>query len=294
MKIAVTITSYNQIKYLREAIDSVLQQTMQPDHLLIIDDNSNDGSQDLIKAYKENHPGLIDIILHEKNMGIIHARNEAITSCKGDLHTFLDGDDRFLDEKLEQEARLMEKNNYEVIVFGNVNYIDESGNKIFSWAEDVPPPSGDIFNQVFSRDFPKGSLFRSELVRTDIYREIGNYDPNLENLYEDFDMRIRISKQCRAVYCDRILSEYRLLPGGLSGVNKSKHLRILKYIFDKNTGLLDDLPSPERRAIIKKYMNLLGKMSLQASKEAMKSNKYAQATNFALDAINYTGKRLFI
>ena len=63
MKISVTITSYNQKKFLGAAIDSVLGQSLQPDHVLIIDDNSNDGSRELINAYKANYPGLIDIVL---------------------------------------------------------------------------------------------------------------------------------------------------------------------------------------------------------------------------------------
>jgi len=292
MKISVTITSYNQIRFLAEAIDSVLGQSLQPDHILIIDDNSSDGSQELIKAYKANHPDLVDILLHERNLGISQTRNEAIEYCKGELHTFLDGDDRFLSEKIESEYHLMVENDFNVIVFGNFYFIDTNGNRLYSWLDEIIQPPGDTFKQVFSRDFPKGSLFRSELVNADVYRDSGGFDSRLENLYEDYDMRIRISKKNRAVYCNRILSEYRIHPGGLSRVNKSKHIRALKYIYDKNKVLLNDIPLPDKRYITRKYMNLLSRMSFLASKEAVSKHEYGKAINLASDCISFKYKNM--
>jgi hypothetical protein len=132
------------------------------------------------------------------------------------------------------------------------------------------------------------------LVRTSAYREAGNFDPHLNNLYEDYDMRIRLSKKYPAIYCDRVLSEYRLLSRGLSSVNKSKHLLALEYIYDKNKGLLDDLPAPERRSVRKKYMKLLSLVSLQASKEAIISNEYGKAVNYAADTVYYMSRNKLI
>lgn len=292
MKVAVTVISYNQIKYLGEAINSVLRQTLKPDYILIIDDNSNDGSQELIQSYKAKNPHLIDIKLHSKNYGISYCRNEAIYFCKGDLHTFLDGDDRFLSDKIEQETILMKNNNYDVIVFGNVDYIDESGKKIYTWSEGELPPTGDIFVQVFSRDFPKKNLFRSELIKKEAYIEAGNYDMNLYNLYEDYDMRIRLAKKYKGIYCNKSLSEYRLHSEGLSRKCASDHIRALKYIYNKNKSLLDDLPASEKKYVKKRYINNLGMLSFLATKDAVKRNNYREAFKYGIDYLSYKKRSL--
>ncbi len=287
MNITVSIISYNQVYYLQQAIDSVLRQTRKPDRLLIIDDHSHDGSQDLIRSYKNNYPDLIETIFHTSNKGIIFSRNEALKNCKEGLHTFLDGDDRFMDEKLEKELIVMERYNHDVIVFSNIIYIDENGHKLFTWADEVTPSEGDVFVQVFSRDFPRNNLFRSELVNINAYWETGEFDSNLDNLYEDYDMRIRLSKKFRTAYCDVPLSEYRLHGSGLSRKGKEAHLRALKYIYNKNKPLLDDLPANEISYINNRITNFLARLSLRASMDALGEVHLRNAIRYMADFILY-------
>ena len=59
MKISVYITSYNKIQYIEQSINSVLSQTLKPFEIVIIDDASQDGSQDLIKSFASKYSNLI-------------------------------------------------------------------------------------------------------------------------------------------------------------------------------------------------------------------------------------------
>ena len=100
MKISVFITSFNQKDYLSQAIDSVLNQTLQPFEIIIADDCSTDGSQALIKKYTNRYPHLIRPFCHSKNMGIPKNKSFAMHQAQGDFVTYLDGDDRFLPKSL--------------------------------------------------------------------------------------------------------------------------------------------------------------------------------------------------
>jgi glycosyltransferase involved in cell wall biosynthesis len=287
MKISVYITSYNQKHYLPEAIESVLNQTLKPYQLIIIDDYSEDGSQELISAYHARYPKLITPVYHSQNIGIAYTRNEALERVKGDYVTFVDGDDRFLPDKLNKEAKILQNNEQAQIAFSNVYYINEDGERIGIWVESKNPPDGDVFYQTFARDFPVGRLFRSELVNYRAWKQIGLYDPSLLNLYEDYDMRIRLTKSLRTVYCDHPLSEYRLHQGGVSTVKFIQHFKALEYIYHKNKSLLNDLNQPERIYVTRQVKKLIARQAKYAAKEYYQEKQLIKAVKLLFDAKRY-------
>lgn len=266
MKISVYITSYNQKKYLIEAIESVLAQTLKPFQIIIIDDCSTDGSQDIISSYHKKYPELIIPVYHKENTGIAKTRIDALQIVKGDYVTFLDGDDRFLPTKLEKEIRILKENKDAQIVFSNFFYIDENGTRKRIWAEHKKPPVGYVFSQTFARDFPRQTLFRSELVDYRAWKRIGFHDTNL-SIYEDYDMRIRLTKQLKVAYCDEPLSEYRIHGDGLSRCKAIHHLETIKYIYRKNMPLLNDVNDEERNYVKGKLDSLLADIALKVSRE---------------------------
>jgi len=286
MRISVYITSYNQKDYLKEAIESILSQTLKPFQVLIIDDCSSDRSQEMIGAFKTRYPDLITPIYHAHNRGIAHTRAEALGRITGEYVTYLDGDDRFLPGKLEEEGKLLKETPTADIAFSNVYYIDEAGNRTGIWAEDQSPPEGEIFCQTFARDFPKRNLFRSELVNYEAWKKIGFHDPNLQ-IYEDYDMRIRMTKNLQAVYHDEPLSEYRRHAGGLSRAKFSTHFHSLDFIYKKNSYLLDNLNDDERTYIrqrVNEWMTTIGKGAMD---ECCSEGKWFTALKFFRDARTY-------
>nr|MBP7323737.1 glycosyltransferase family 2 protein [Deltaproteobacteria bacterium] len=88
--VSAIIPTYNRQHFLREAIESVLQQDYSHYELIIVDDGSTDATRDLVAAYP------VAQYLHQKNQGVSAARNRGIAHARGSLITFLDSDDLWL------------------------------------------------------------------------------------------------------------------------------------------------------------------------------------------------------
>lgn len=269
MKISVYITSYNQNKFLKEAIDSVLNQTVTPYQVIIVDDCSSDGSRDIIAAYASRHQRLITPIYHETNTGVAQTRIDALQAVSGDYVTYVDGDDRLLPTKLEKESTVMKGHPKAKIVFSNTYYINEAGRRIGLWADNERPAEGNVFFNIFTNDFPAYTPFRNELVDFREWEKIGFHDPHL-TIYEDFDMRIRLTKTCPAVYCEAPLNEYRLHKKGLSTVKREEQYNAISYVYHKNKHLLSDLDVEAKDRVRQKLSEWIIKLfrdSLQTSRE---------------------------
>ncbi|MEN8763083.1 MAG: glycosyltransferase family 2 protein, partial [Thiogranum sp.] len=102
-RISVVIVNYNFSKYLRECIESVLAQTLQPCEIVIYDDCSTDESWNIITEYSQRLPHLIVAHRQQKNAGMQVNGNAALRRAQGELVCWLDGDDRWLPRKLELE-----------------------------------------------------------------------------------------------------------------------------------------------------------------------------------------------
>ena len=267
VNISIYITSYNQKAYLIEAIESVLGQTLPPFQVIIVDDCSTDGSQAVIAGHASKQPDLITPIYHQSRQGVARTRIDALNAVRGDYVTYVDGDDRYLPTKLEKEAGLLAASPGAQIAFSNSYYISSEGERIGVWAESRPP-QGDVFQQTFSRAFPKRNVFRMELVKYSSWKALGFHDPELRIL-EDLDMRIRLAKHFRVVYYDEPLSEIRLHGTGLSNADASEKLATLERILRKNVHLLHDLEPAARTATLRHLRGYLAHVALTAAEEEL-------------------------
>ncbi len=240
MTITVYIPSYNQREYLSLAVQSVLDQTRVPDQILIIDDASTDDSPDLIRSLQQAHPGIIDVAINPSNTGIGAVRQQAINTAKGDLITYLDGDDLYFPEKLELEERALAEHPDAGYAYTNFAFIDSLGKRTGQWNDADPLPSGDVFDRVVCFDFPSSILYRSELVRRKVLLAAKPYGPGF-NLYEDYDAKLRIARHATGVAVDEIAHAYRKHEQGLHRVAYEKHYDTLAMIYAKNMHLLDGL-----------------------------------------------------
>ncbi len=109
-KVTVCITTFNHAAYVRQTLDSVLmQQTSFPFEILVGDDCSTDGTIDILKAYRDTHPDIVRLNLHEQNVGVNRQDYELIHLAKGEYIAQLDGDDYWITpDKLEKEAHILD------------------------------------------------------------------------------------------------------------------------------------------------------------------------------------------
>lgn len=108
--VSIVMPSYNTAPYIKDSINSVLQQSYTNWELLIVDDCSTDNTVDIIKDF---HDARISLFQNEKNSGAAISRNYALRKAKGKWIAFLDSDDMWKPEKLEKQLEFMEKNRYD-------------------------------------------------------------------------------------------------------------------------------------------------------------------------------------
>lgn len=268
--VSVIITSYNQQDLLREAIDSVIEQTALPGEILVIDAASTDDSQDLIREYEGANPDLVRPVLLEEDPGIPRTRNRALKLVDGDYVAILDGDDRFLPHKIEREISTLRDNPNSKAIYSNYFIIDYAGERVSRrYAE--PQPSGEIFADVFDTKF---GMLRSMLIEYDTFEEIEFLDTDFWH-YDGFDFCIEIAKRHELEYVHEPLSEYRRHPGGAAAWRQpSDLLPELEGIYQKHHGDLDRVSRGDRRRIQHSWRALL---AVFAAGKARQQGHYGNA-----------------
>jgi len=114
---------YNGEKYLEETINSVLNQSYKNFEFIIVNDGSRDSSMQVVNKYSGNK----QVKIYEKeNTGVAHTRNFALTKCKGDYVAFIDQDDLWEKDYLENQINTLEVNNADII-YSNGKVIDKNG-----------------------------------------------------------------------------------------------------------------------------------------------------------------------
>ena len=115
LNISVIITCYNCENFVSRAIDSVLNQTLSPLEVILVNNNSTDNTVDVLKKYQLLHPNNIRVI-NETKQGAPAARNKGLYEARGGWIQFLDADDELLPEKLESQYSIAEKSNSALVV----------------------------------------------------------------------------------------------------------------------------------------------------------------------------------
>lgn len=114
--VSIITPSYNTAQYIGETIKSVLNQTYTNWEMIIVDDCSTDNTDEIVAQYTDKR---IKYIKNEKNSGAAVSRNRALREAKGRWIAFLDSDDLWMPDKLSNQIRFMENNDYH---FSYTNY----------------------------------------------------------------------------------------------------------------------------------------------------------------------------
>ena len=124
--VSVVVPVYNVEKYIALTVQSVLDQTYPHFELLIIDDESPDGSVEICQQFNDSRIKIIS----QKNRGLAGARNTGIRHAKGDYIAFLDGDDLWLPEKLARHIQHLESSPQVGVSFSRSEFIDSQGKSL--------------------------------------------------------------------------------------------------------------------------------------------------------------------
>lgn len=111
MILSVGILTYNQEKYIRQCLDAVMMQKVDFEYEIVVgDDASSDGTQDILREYGAKYPGKFVLLLGEKNEGISMNYKKVLSTCKGKYIALCEGDDYWTDvHKLQVQVDFLEK-----------------------------------------------------------------------------------------------------------------------------------------------------------------------------------------
>ena len=209
MKISVIIPTFNRKKILGRAIQSVINQSLQPFEVIIIDDGSNDGTKDWVK---ENFQDIRYI--YQNNQGVSSARNKGIKYAYGDWIAFLDSDDEWLPNKLYEQVKAIGSN--PEIKFFHTNEIWIRNGVRVNQMKKHKKYGGYIFEKCL--DICKVSP-SSVLIKKEIFDDVGAFDNSLR-VCEDYDLWLRITSKYPVVFLDiPLIYKYGGHAGQLSKVN---------------------------------------------------------------------------
>ena len=119
-KVSIIVPVYNVEKYLRECLDSLVNQTLKDIEIICINDASPDNSLKILKEYKKKYPKLIKIIDLKNNVGVGYARNHGLDKAQGEYIAFVDPDDYVDVTMCEKLYAFAKKNGADLVPF---NYI---------------------------------------------------------------------------------------------------------------------------------------------------------------------------
>lgn len=127
-KIDVLMATYNGEKYLKEQIDSILNQTYKNIQIIISDDCSTDSTREILKQYEQNEK--IKIYYQEKNLGYIKNFEFLLRNVENDIYMLSDQDDVWKEQKIEKAVEKLKNENLD-LVFGDLEVVDENLNTLY-------------------------------------------------------------------------------------------------------------------------------------------------------------------
>ncbi|MBF0232148.1 MAG: glycosyltransferase [Desulfamplus sp.] len=128
--VSVVIITYNQKIFLRECIESILEQDYENIEIVVADDASTDGTQEMLKEYALQHYNKFNLVFAEKNQGITQNSNAAFFACKGKYVAMLGGDDLLLHGKIRKQVDFLETHKDYVLCGSYTKLIDKDGKEI--------------------------------------------------------------------------------------------------------------------------------------------------------------------
>jgi len=203
--VSVVIPAYNAADTLPRAIESVLNQTHKNLELIVVDDASQDDTEELVKKYIQKD-SRVRYIKHEENKERSAARNTGIKNARKPFVAFLDADDEWLPEKLEKQlSYLRQKGKNWIGVYSDLTS-NVSTQKFSLPAKKRLQKEGG--KEVIKTDLLNIGVWGTSttlLVKKSIISKIGGFDESL-NLNEDLEIKIRLLKEGQLAYLDEELT----------------------------------------------------------------------------------------
>ncbi len=273
-KVTIITITHNREVLLKQTIDSVISQTYQDFEYLIIDDGSNDNTEQVVKSF--NYPK-IKYSKRKKSKKMSELRNHSILEARGKYIALLDSDDLWLPDKLRSHIEVMEAKSEVGYSFSNTfllkNNISIRPDYFIKTKKSHLVRSFFLEVLSFQRPLHPGSNL---IIRRKCLEEIGFLDESLK--YGIYDFSIRLSQRCIGAFVNEKLVKIRRHNSNLTlGIKKTEHID--EYIYTLNNLFKKRLISP------KLYKNKIGLAFFKKADLLKALNDRSNARKFYLKSI---------
>ena len=204
-KVTVLLSIYNGERYVKEAIDSILNQTYNNFEFLIIDDASTDNTPEILQSYNDPR---IKVIRNSENLGLTKSLNIGLGLARGEYIARIDADDISMPERFTEEVNYLDSNSDVAVVGTGRENIDDNGKVI----ETVIPPKIVSFEHLL-----KGNQFQhsSVMFRKEIVVKEGGYCP-LMHCCQDYYLWLKLARNHSLHNIPDVLSKLRIQKNSVS------------------------------------------------------------------------------
>lgn len=197
--VSVIIPTHNRCKLLKNAIDSILKQTYNDFEIVVVDDSSDDDTEKYVKLYKDKRIKYVRNIISKGGSG---ARNVGIKHSKGNYIAFLDDDDEWKFNKLEEQMDVFNSSKDIGLVYTGTNVIY---NELGLSYKSIPYKDGDLSEEIMLNNYI--GTTSTVVIKKNILEKSGYFDEQMPAL-QDYDLWIRICQLCKIKFIDKPLVNY--------------------------------------------------------------------------------------
>jgi glycosyltransferase involved in cell wall biosynthesis len=217
--LSVVMPNYNHARYLKRAIEGILEQTWPADEFLILDDASTDNSVEIIESYAARHT-CIRLVKNQKNTGVIAAHKKLFEMASGDyLFSAAADDDRypcFFEQAMEMAVKYPEAG----LIFGKMVIADGAGNEqgVIApsvWQERLYATPEQFLQEYLDVEPPMQAATGATIFRRQAFSEVGWFRSELDSFTDTFAVRA-IALKYGACYVPERFSMWRRMTGSYS------------------------------------------------------------------------------
>lgn len=226
---SIVIPTYNRMEILKEALNSVFAQSFEDYEIIIVDDHSNDGTKEMLQSISDRR---LKYLKNTRKKGGGGARNTGIFAANGKWTAFLDDDDIWLENKLEQfHQKIIKLNNETKLIYSGFTYYDFQ--KKIEKKTTEPRIKGEVLEDLLYTNWI--GTYSVVAVETSLLIELNGLDESFSS-YQDLELYVRIAQKVKVDYISTSLTMYRIdntdnisksyvkkLEGNLAFYNKYKY-----------------------------------------------------------------------
>lgn len=224
--ISIIIPTYNREKTIFKSVESVINQTYKDIEIIIVDDNSTDRTEEIVKSFEDNR---IKYIKLDRNLGACNARNIGINESRGEFIAFQDSDDIWKKNKLEKQIRFLEETNADIVACA-FNFITKNSME--------KKPSINI-HEVNYIDIIRENFISTQTIlgKRQCFEEY-KFDIDMPR-FQDWELIIRLCKKYNIFFQMDSLVDVYLQNDSISKNNKNA-IKALNLIIEKNNDFFRD------------------------------------------------------